>query len=96
MILVTGGTGFVGTHLVPRLAKTSPVRSLARHPDRAPRPSGCTVEEAAGDVTDPGTVAAAITPDVDVVVHLVGILAEPPGRTFHDIHTQGTINVVDA
>jgi NADH dehydrogenase len=96
MILVTGGTGFVGMNLVRALSEKHRVRCLARDRGRAERRIGALSETVRGDVTDAAAVMSAVTPDVDTVIHLVGILAEPPGRTFHDIHTQGTINVVRA
>ncbi|MGW0802550.1 NmrA family NAD(P)-binding protein [Nonomuraea sp. NPDC002799] len=58
-ILVTGATGNVGRHLVSLLIERglSP-RALARDPRRAGLPDG--VEVVAGDLTDPGSLDAAL------------------------------------
>lgn len=94
MILVTGGTGFVGGNLARELVSGSrTVRCLARHPERAPAP-GC--QPAAGDVTSISAVLKAMTPEVEAVVNLVGILAESRGATYRAVHVEGTRNVVDA
>ena len=61
MILVTGGTGFIGPHVVHALrARELPVRALVRDRRRAAPalPRGAS-ELASGDVTDPGSLRAA-------------------------------------
>ena len=64
-VLVTGGTGFVGSHLAARLvAGGRPVRLLVRDPTkvaRTPALRGIDVDVAVGDVTDTASVDAAIT-----------------------------------
>jgi nucleoside-diphosphate-sugar epimerase len=71
-VLVTGGTGFIGSHAVAALARHDhDVRLLARTPARvAPilEPHGVEVEIVQGDVTDPTSVAAAID-GCDAVIH---------------------------
>lgn len=97
MILITGGTGFVGTNLISRLLKDSQrVRCLVRNPGKAERLKEKGVELIRGDVTNPSSVLEAITPEIDTVIHLVGILAEPKGQTFRSIHVEGTRSVVEA
>ncbi|NJP33641.1 NAD-dependent epimerase/dehydratase family protein [Micromonospora thermarum] len=66
-VLVTGGTGFVGSHSVAALlAAGHRVRLLVRDPARVPaalRPLGidpAAVEVVTGDVTDPDAVATAV------------------------------------
>lgn len=94
MILVTGGTGFVGSQVIKELLSASfKVRCLARRPPRGQPPQ---YQFAAGDVTRISTVLAAITPEIEAVVHLVGILAEPRGSSYRAVHVEGTRNVVDA
>jgi dihydroflavonol-4-reductase len=64
VILVTGGTGFVGSHTAARLAASGrPVRLLARDPGkvaRTPALRDVPVEVAPGDVTDRRSVDDAI------------------------------------
>ena len=97
MILVTGGTGFVGSSLAQELLKNSyKVRVLSRRPERASMliEAGC--QASRGDVGDISSVLRAITPEIEAVVHLVGVLAEPRGTTFRAVHVEGTKNVVEA
>lgn len=95
MILLTGGTGFVGGHLADELLKGSlKVRCLVRDPKKASRLAGAGCEVAHGDVSDPASILNAITPEVDAVIHLVGILNESKGSTFKAVHFDGTRNVV--
>lgn len=96
MILVTGGTGFVGGHLIRRLReKNFPVRALVRAPEKAGPLRKLGVEVVKGDVSDRGSLDAAAA-GVERVVHLVGIIQEAPGQTFTGIHVEGTRNVVAA
>ena len=96
MILVTGGTGFVGGHLVRRLRKDGlPVRALARHPDRAQALIDLGVEVVPGDIADKTALEKAVD-GIERVVHLVGIIQEAPGVTFRTAHVEGTRNVVEA
>ncbi len=83
-VLVTGGTGFVGTHSVAALLKAGhDVRLLARSPGKVPgafAPHG--VEPAdvvAGDVTDRGSMKAALD-GCDAVLHAANVF------TFDDRH----------
>lgn len=97
MILVTGGTGFVGNEIVKDLLKGSfKVRVLARHPEKAHAlaAAGCQLHE--GDVTNISSVLKSITPEIETVIHLVGILAESKGASFRAVHVDGARNVVEA
>lgn len=95
-ILVTGGTGFVGTHLVNALQRRGhAVAVLARHPEAAHNRYNHPVEAVRGDVLEPETLAAACA-GREAVVHLVGILFESEGRTFDRMHRAATENVLAA
>lgn len=97
-VLVTGGSGFVGTHLCRELASRGhEVTALSRSPKSADLPSD--VESVAGDVTDYDSIADPIA-DQDVVVNLVALspLFKPAGgdQMHEQIHLEGTRNVVRA
>ena len=94
-VLVTGGTGFVGPHVVHALrARELLVRALVRHPRRGSRLSAWGVELARGDVTDRASVRAAME-GADAVVHLVAIIKGSPAD-FERVMAEGTRNVVTA
>jgi uncharacterized protein YbjT (DUF2867 family) len=96
MILVAGGTGFVGTKVVHALrAAERPVRVLARRPEKQDqlRAWGCEVVQ--GDMTDADSLRRAVESS-DTVVHLV---ADPPwaGRdALERTMIQGTRDLVEA
>jgi uncharacterized protein YbjT (DUF2867 family) len=95
VILVTGGTGFVGPTIVHRLrAEDRPVRCLVRDPDRAGPVAAWGCELAQGDVTDPDSIRRAVD-GCEAVVHLVAIIQGKPEQ-FEQIMVQGTQNVVEA
>jgi uncharacterized protein YbjT (DUF2867 family) len=96
MILITGGTGFVGTNLIRRMRKEGlPVRSLVRNPDKARALQDLGVELVQGDIADKASLEKAAA-GVERVVHLVGIIQEARGATFRDVHVEGTRNVLEA
>lgn len=70
-ILVTGATGFVGTHLTAQLVSAGHlVRAMTRRPESYAG-AGLPV---AGDVSDPGSLTAALA-GIDVAYYLVHALA---------------------
>ena len=77
-VLVTGGTGFVGSHTVAALAAAGhEVRLLVRSPDRiapalAPHGISGDVDHRVGDVTDADAVEAALS-GCDAVVHAAAV-----------------------
>jgi UDP-glucose 4-epimerase len=92
---LTGGTGFVGTHLRERLAaRELPVTLLARNPEAVTARANESVVQ--GDITDPESR------DVsgDTVVHLAADTNVPgsverPTRAW-EINADGTQNVLEA
>jgi uncharacterized protein YbjT (DUF2867 family) len=95
MILVTGGTGFVGSKVVHALrAEDHQVRVLARNPKQAETAAnwGCQVAE--GDMTDPASLRRAVT-GCEVVIDLVAIISGSR-KDFERVMTQGTRDLVAA
>jgi uncharacterized protein YbjT (DUF2867 family) len=93
MILIAGGTGFVGTNVVHALrASEQPVRVLARKPEKQDhlRAWGCEVVQ--GDLADADSLRRAVE-GVGTVVHLV---AGPPWNPEERLMVQGTRDLVDA
>lgn len=93
---VTGGTGFVGSHLCNHLADDfDAVVALSRSPDEAAVELDPAVERRQADVTRPDALDFE---DADVVVHLVALspLQKPRHTTHHEVTAEGTRNVVDA
>ena len=95
MILVTGGTGFIGPKIVHALrSRDLPVRALVRDPAKSSQLAswGCVL--ARGDMTRPDSLRAAAE-GCDTVVHLVSIRTGRP-EEFQAIMSQGTLDLVDA
>lgn len=96
-ICVLGGTGFVGRHLVARLANRGyPTKVLTRHPQRhreiAVLPGAELVE---ADVHDP-TVLLEHFSGCDAAINLVGVLHEYAGQSFRAVHAELPGKVVEA
>ena len=91
-VLVTGGTGFVGSALVRELiARGLPVRVLVRREKQADEQSRLGAEPILGDVTN----RSALEPGLDgvsCVYHLAGKLLEPgqAPEQYRRTHVEGT------
>jgi dihydroflavonol-4-reductase len=98
MDLVTGGTGFVGAHVVRALlVQGRPVRCLVRQGSRRDNLEGINVEIAIGDVTDPGSLGAAMA-GVSTLYHCAAdyrLWAKDPGE-LDRVNVGGTENVLAA
>jgi NADH dehydrogenase len=95
VILVTGGTGFVGGHVVRELRRRDvPVRCLVRDRRKAANlvASGCELVE--GDVTDAASLRRA-TAGTKTVVHLVSI-RQGRKEQFQRIMVEGTRELIAA
>lgn len=97
-IAVTGGTGFIGRHLVRALLDaghevvvlargTNSEKSLFKEDDK--------VEMVEASLADGAKLAAAIR-GCDAVYHCVGINREKGEQTFLKVHVQGTNNLLSA
>ncbi|MGH9316673.1 MAG: complex I NDUFA9 subunit family protein [Thermoanaerobaculia bacterium] len=95
-VLVTGGTGFVGTHLVNALLRRGHAVAILARAEAATRNRyNRPVETLRGDVLDPPSLSAACT-GREAVVHLVGIIHETVGQSFDRMHRVAVENVVGA
>jgi nucleoside-diphosphate-sugar epimerase len=91
-VLVTGATGFLGTHLTMRLlTEGARVRVLARSPARAKDLVAAGAEVVPGEITDASAVRTALN-GVGAVYHLAGKLYIPgtPDSVYEHIHVEGT------
>ncbi|MBF7083976.1 complex I NDUFA9 subunit family protein [Desulfallas sp. Bu1-1] len=96
MILVTGGTGLVGKHLVRALMeKGYQVRCLVRSQQKAGELLPPGVELVRGEINDLAAVKKACK-GVKKIIHLVAIIREHGENTFEHINVEGTLNLVIA
>src|SRR5512137_352643 len=97
MILLTGGTGFIGRSLTRQLVETGhQVRLLLRPSPRTPRlPMGVPVEVAVSSLDDVRGLRAAMK-DVEAVYHLVGGEGQGGRANLQVVDIEGTRNVCQA
>jgi uncharacterized protein YbjT (DUF2867 family) len=94
MILITGGTGFIGPKIVHKLrAEGREVRCLVRDRAKARQLESWGCELVEGDVTDRSSLASAVA-GCDTVIHLVAIISGRP-RDFERVMEQATRDLVD-
>lgn len=95
MILVAGGTGHLGAHLIPRLlAGGSRVRILTRNSDRARSRLGDELEFVEGDVRSPESLRMAVAGVESVVSAVTGF--GPGGQGPRAVDDEGNGNLVRA
>jgi NDP-hexose 4,6-dehydratase len=108
VVAVTGGDGFIGSHLVERLvADGHRVRAMALYSafgtrgwlDDLPAEVSAEVEVVSGDVRDARSVRGLIG-DASVVYHLAALIAIPYSyhapQSYLDTNVAGTLNVLEA
>src|SRR5690349_9527188 len=89
MILVTGGTGFIGSHLLEKLSSAGvPARCLAR-PRRAPRRFPTGIDPIEGDLASGRGLDDALR-GVDTVIHLAGVTKALRSSDYYAGNTQAT------
>lgn len=95
-ILVTGGTGFIGSHLVEALlARGERVRCLVRSARRLRWLQDLEVDIVEGDCTRTDTLMPALQ-GVDRVIHAAGATFAPTRAAFFQHNAAATRNLVDA
>jgi nucleoside-diphosphate-sugar epimerase len=96
LALVTGGTGFVGSHLVDELTAAGwKVRCTVRSTSKLRWLEGKSVEPVKGDLLDPAHLAAAAK-DVDVVFHVAGVIKGENYAEYRRGNVEATRNLLDA
>nr|MBN2278899.1 complex I NDUFA9 subunit family protein [candidate division Zixibacteria bacterium] len=94
-IAITGATGFVGRHLVAALRQTGHELRLLVHRREGTSEEDKKIEYCRADVHDLDSLMAAFE-KVDIIYHLVGIIAETRQLTFERTVAGGTSNVAAA
>ena len=97
-IFVTGGTGFVGNHVLKELLeKGYQVRALVRPGSEYKIKKPDKVDVVPGNVEEIADLTQGMQ-GCDAVIHLVGIIRAFPSRgiTFEKLHTEATANVIAA
>ena len=98
MILLTGATGAVGSHLLPMLVERGErVKCLVRQPDKLGR-HRVDVQIVMGDLkelSDPFMLRQSLR-GVDSVIHLAGSLRDQPGHPVEELNGLATVRLVEA
>jgi nucleoside-diphosphate-sugar epimerase len=95
-ILVTGATGFLGSHVAEHLASEDhAVRALVRRTSDLSYLSSFPHEEAVGDVTDAASLEEAVD-GVDAVIHTAGLVKARRPADFDAVNAHGTRNLLAA
>lgn len=95
-VLVTGGTGFVGSHLVERLLRNGyAVTCLVRNTRQLRWLEGLAVQLIQGDCTVPASLPAALQ-GVSTVFHCAGLTKAERSRDYYRVNHVGTRNLLEA
>ncbi|MBK7698778.1 MAG: NAD-dependent epimerase/dehydratase family protein [Saprospiraceae bacterium] len=94
IVLVTGANGFIGSHIVERMANEGySVRGLVRKNSDLSLLEGINVNLVYGDVTDAVSLASAVD-GVSIVIHNAGLASDwGPLELFMKINFEGTKNL---
>jgi len=93
-VLVTGGSGFIGSNVIDELMKSFKVVNLDLKPSK-----NSVIEQIIGDIRDKELVEQVVE-KCDAIIHLAAQISVPlsidnPQKTF-EINVQGTQNIIDA
>jgi nucleoside-diphosphate-sugar epimerase len=95
--LVTGASGFVGSHLTEALLrKGCKVKALVRGPDRLRWVKDLPgLDKAFGSLEEPASLARAME-GVDTIFHVAGVVKAEEEETYFLVNAKGTENLVEA
>jgi dihydroflavonol-4-reductase len=97
-VFVTGGTGFIGTHFIKRMAQTDhELRCLCRKTSNVSCLKEAGMEMFVGNVSDKDSLLEGMK-GCDWVVNLANVYSfwEPDKRVFTDVNVTGTRNVMES
>ncbi len=95
-VLVTGASGFIGTHLVRALVERGDTVTCLVRPGSTIEPlEALGVRLCVGDVTDADSLTGAVAGQ-EVVYHLAGLTHALSARQFHAVNAAGTRAVAEA
>jgi nucleoside-diphosphate-sugar epimerase len=96
-VFVTGGSGFLGRHLIANLrAREIEVRALARSSSAAEQITNVGAQPVMGDLGNPASLQPAMN-GCDVVFHAAAIVRDWGNKAeFEQVHVRGTQNVLSA
>jgi nucleoside-diphosphate-sugar epimerase len=95
-ILVTGGTGFIGSHLTELLlSKGNSVSCLVRDRANLRWLSGLDIDVKTGDCLQQETLVEAVK-EASLVVHAAGLTKARRAREYYEVNHIGTRNILEA
>jgi len=96
-VLVTGATGFIGSHLADALTKSGlTVKALVRDPGRLRWLGDINgVEVCRGSLESTDSLAEAVR-DVEIIYHTAGMITARNEKEYFDVNAAGTENLLDA
>ncbi len=86
-IAITGGTGFIGRHVIHALGERARIRVLTRRPQALP--SSGSLERVYGDLSSAEALQELLR-GCDTVLHLAGTTNAPSRRRYFEINADGT------